>query len=216
MVFKKKSRRTFKKRSYKKRSYRSNPTWGGTAKRALKIAMGVAKLVNAETKFFDINQTVVASNYNGTIAELCLPTQGVSAIQREGDSIKMKNLTWRGMITYNGQNELVRLIIFIDNQNTITTGAQLLQTVGLANAPFSPKQVDNKYDSKILLDREYMITINDPIVKVDFGLEIDTHLHFNYAAATVDKNDLKYCIISQTNVTGATYSFYSRVTYMDN
>lgn len=197
-------------------SYKGN-TYIDYAKKALKVATYVAGLVNAETKYSTYDVVGTAVTNTGSILELFNPPQGVGADQREGDSVKTKNITIRGNI-YNGAiagaNTIVRTIYFIDKENNITSAADLLQLTGTANAPFSEKNENNKYDTKILYDKTYTTSTYTPIKTFDDVIQLDAHVHFEAGTTTVDNNAIKVCIISDT--AGAVYSLHSRVTYMDN
>lgn len=200
----------------RKKNFRKKSGWQNLARKAFKTAKFVASLVNSEYKQYDINTTAADHTYNGTIINLCTPSQGSAVNNRTGDSIKMKNLTFRGEALKNATEELLRVIIFIDRQNTITNGSDLLQSVGNTNAVFSPKKDDNKFDTKVLKDSLYKVTTDSPMTRIEFVLKINEHLHFNTGVSTVDKNALKMAVFSQSNVNGAKLASYTRVTYLDN
>lgn len=209
-------RKTYYRRRYKKKNYNKSG-WGNTARKALKIASTVAKMVNAETKYLDINLSPTASTYNGAIITLCNPTQGTNVNQREGDSIKMKNLTLRAQFKQNGTvQESIRMILFIDKQNNINACSDLLAAVGVSNAIYSPKLEVNKFDSKILWDKTYIISTDSPIKEIERVIKIGYHEQFVASSATLATNALKIAFISQSSLAGTTYAFYSRVTYYDN
>jgi len=217
--------RRYRKSNYRrKRTYRrktkKGTNWAGLAKKAFKTAKWVAGLVNAEYKYFDVNILPASHNYNGTVTSaLCVPAQGTAAQDRTGDSIKMKNLTMRGEWLLNAAGaaqETVRIIIFIDKQNNITSGAQLLQAVGNANAVYSPKSNDNRYDTKFIIDKTYVLDSDNPIKKLDWVIKLNLHQHFNTGTTTVDTNAIKIALFTQSATNGAQFQYYSRVTYMDN
>ena len=210
-----------RKKFYRKKTYKKNGTnWAGLAKKAFKTAKWVAGLVNSEYKYFDVNILPSAHNYNGTITSaLCVPAQGTAAQDRTGDSIKMKNLTIRGEWLLNAAGatqETVRIIVFIDKQNNITSGAQLLQSVGNVNAPYSPKNNDNRYDSKFLIDKTYVLDADNPIKKIDWVIKLNLHQHFNTGTTTVDTNAIRIGLFTQSATSGAQFQYYGRTTYIDN
>lgn len=201
----------------RKRNTRRNGTgWKNIAYKALKTAKFVAGLVNAESKFFEANLTATAQTYSGQIVPLCYPSQGVTVNQREGDSIKMKNLTMRGDIVYNGTNsETVRLIIFNDKENQATTAGDILEYVGSSLSVYSGKNPNLRYDSKILYDKAFIVDANTPIRKFDIVLKIGLHVNFSSGTNTINNNALKILIIGQ-NVSGSLVQFISKTTYLDN
>lgn len=211
---KRKPRRKFTRRPQNK--------WGNAlavAKQALKTATWVAGMVNAESKHFDYTVSAATANYTGTIVTLCEPAQGISDSQREGDSIKMQNLTFRANIA-RVADDIVRLIIFFDKTNIITTGAMMLENNGTALAVLSGKEEDNKFNSKILYDRTFVLTgANTSNYKIDKVIKINQHVQFAEASTTIKTGALKMLIIgSYANASGnnATYNVVSRCTYLDN
>lgn len=221
----------YKRRYTKRRRFTRKPrsgVWGkygimgksslGLAKTALKTAKWVAAMVNTEYKFFNVDIGATAQTNNpATAVNLCTPAQGTAVQQRTGDSIKVKNAVLRGQWTQNGTlQETVRMILFIDKQNAITTGANMLTAAGGANAVFSPKNEDNKFDSKILLDKTFVVTTDNPIHKFDYTVKVDEHMHFNVASTTVDKNALKLLLFAQAGAAGTNFQLFSRVSYVDN
>lgn len=188
------------------------------AEQALKTAQWVASLVNAESKYDDTTVTNQVVDYNGYVATLCDPAQGTTAITRNGDSIKLQNLTLR-MFCYNTTvSDVLRIIVFEDKQNTITTASQMLQATGSALASLSPKNEDNKYDTKILMDKKYTLdTAAVPIRNIETVIPLKFHTHFNASGGAIDTGALKIMAIGTTAPTSTTnITYYSRVTYLDN
>ena len=214
----------YKKNNYKKRypKKNNNNTWDSVASiasTALKTAKWVATLVNAEYKYYDVSPSLaIASTYNGYITgPLCAPPQGTDVESRTGDSIKMVNMTLRMIINYNGSNyENVRVIVFLDKENSITNVSDYLDTVGTATSVLSPKNQINQYDSKTLMDETYAISANSPqaIIKKVFKLEL--HEHFQASTTTVKNNAIKMIIVGQQPSGGASFQYFSKITYLDN
>lgn len=207
-------RKTYrKKRYYKKKS----TNWGNVASKALKTAKWVAGLVNAEYKFYDDVVTGTVTNYNGTLLNnmLTIP-QDVTANGRTGDSVKLKNMTWRFEIKQGSHEEVVRIILFIDKEDSTSGVNQLLQLVGSSMGVYSPKNENNKFNTKILFDKEFKVTNEYPIYKFEKVVKLDYHLNFDAGTTTITNGVLKIALISQNISGGATYSHYSRITYLDN
>jgi len=208
-------KKTYRKRRYKKRSTKK-AGWGNTALKALRLATKVAGMVNTEYKHYDYNVFATQQTMTPVSAvTLCAPPQGVAVFERTGDSIKVKNLTLRGMWSRNGFDEVVRVMVYIDKENNINTGAQMLIYNGTTNAVFSPKLDDNKYDTKILWDQEYRLTTDNPIAKFEKVIRIDRHLHFDINSATVDRNAVKMMLWTQ-NALSANFQCHARTTFVDN
>ena len=75
----------------------------------------------------------------------------------------MVNMTLRMVINYNGTNyENVRVIVFLDKENSITNVSDYLDTIGTSTAVLSPKNQINQYDSKTIMDETFAINVNNP------------------------------------------------------
>lgn len=216
-------RRPVKKRSNRRR--RKQGGWGNTAMKALSIARRVAGLVNAEAKDYYTNQSYFSADYNGTIVSLNGGiTQGVADGQRTGDSIKMKELTIRGAVkvdtTVPGGVDVGRLIIYIDKQNDITSGGNLLNTVGSAASVFSPKNDDKYYDTKIIFDRKFnMTTVQNTQFTFSKVIRLNKHVKYNNTTNAIENNALKLLWITQQPAAGAHGSqlmYDTKLSFMDN
>jgi len=214
MVYRRK--RTYKKRIPRKRGYAKKSGWGSTAMKALKIATRVASMINVEYKYIETDVTSAAISWNGSIYDgLCLPQQGVTVNQREGDSIKMKNLTIEGTLFRSSGNEIVRIIIFIDKDCSITTPATYWEGIGTNNVVLSDKNQDNKFKTKMLLDKTFIMTDDQPLKLFKWVVKIDKHLHFEKGSLfSATNNQLKMFVVNQNGNT--TLSFHSHVSYVDN
>ena len=211
-------RRRYKKRVYKKKSRSTMGNVASIAKTAFKTAKWVAGIINAEYKYQEASVSSQVPTWNGTLYTLCTPAQGSGATGRNGDSIKMKALTLRGLIDFNtsGLAEMVRLIIFIDKQNVVTTGAQMLQYTGVYMATNSPKNEGNKFDTKILYDKCFPVSLYKPQYKFETVIKLNSHVHFAAGTSTIENGALKMLFISQSPVNSPRFSFISRVTFVDN
>lgn len=213
-------RRTYrKKRNYKRSRKSTLGNVASLAKTAFKTAKFVAGLVNVEYKYYDIGAGLVTSTWNGAIVNLCQPAQGITALTRTGDSIKIKNLTFRGEFNKNVlgiASEVVRMIIFWDKQNVINTVADFLQYTGLYGSVYSQKNENTKYETKTLYDRSYIINSTYQQRKFDVVLKINQHCNFQAGSTTIDTGALKVLYIGQSPINGPQFSYNSRCTYIDN
>ena len=218
MVYTKRYKRNYRKKSYRKKKS-SGTNWGSVAKTALKTAKWVAGLVNAEYKYFDVSPSLpIASTYNGYITgPLCAPPQGTDVESRTGDSIKMVNMTLRMIINYNGANyENIRVIIVHDKENSIVNVSDFLDITGTSMAILSPKNQINQYDSKTILDKTYGVSGNRPQVIIEKVIKLDMHTHFQASTTTVKNNAIKLIVIGQQPTGGASFQYFSKITYLDN
>lgn len=192
---------------------------GSTANWMLKKVKQLADAVNIEYKEYEV-QSNPTPDYNGSILNLCSPAQGSANNQRIGDSLKMQTLTVRGKVIAGPVlAETVRIIIFNDKQNQITTGAQLLDNAGTVYAPISGKNEDNKYRSQVLFDRVFNVAPGyRPIIDFEAVIPIDLHTHFTAGTTTATDNMLKNCVISGlvSGTATATVLWCSYVSYTDD
>lgn len=198
---------------------RGYTTKGGIAYRALSLAKRVADAVNIEYKEVD-STNFVAPDYNGTVVDLTsIIAQGSANGQRIGDSLKLQRLTFRCYTIAGANTERLRFIIYIDKQNTITTGAQMLQNSGNAYAVVAPKLEDNKYQTQILVDRVFDMIPNTTkaINSYEFTQPINLHCHYTGGTTTVKDNALKILFIS-TSATASTGTIYytTELSYTDD
>lgn len=205
------------KRKYTKRRYKRKPKsrgtiYGAAAKQLYRDVRRLKDMVNVEYKEHTVLVNDGPINWDGVsnIPIFNLVPSGINDNQRIGDSIKCQNLTIRGSLRNNPANKetstgfiqamMVRMIIFWDKQNKTTTGNDLLQHVGSRLAPLSQKKEDNKYDSKIILDRTFRISYQTPIKTFKYVIPLNKHTHFNRALDDTDpiieNNALKIFFVS--------------------
>jgi len=205
-----------KKRAYKRRTYKK-PGWGSTAMKALKLATKVAGFVNTEFKYVETNVSQQVILNTGTIdAGICVPAQGITVNEREGDSIKIKNITFEGAWYRNGQDEICRIIVFIDKENEVINPDDFLENVNTDTAVFSNKNQNNKFDSKTLWDAKFTLTTDHPLARFKKIIKVDQHMHFLAGATTVSNNCIKILFINQAVSTGAKVTYHTHTTYVDN
>lgn len=184
--------------------------------KALKIASKVAAVVNTEYKYFDGGASAAALSNAGIYYALCNPPQGITAITRNGDSIKVKTLTIRGLLQLTGAlAEETRVVIYWDNENTVNTGTQLLSNAGSALVTMSTKQEDYRYQTKVLYDQTFKMTANYPLHKFEKTIKIDRHVHWVQNTTNIKNGCLCMMVFAQ-NAANTAFSFISRTSYVDN
>jgi len=192
---------------------------GSTANWVVGKVRQLADAVNIEYKEFEINSNPTP-DYGGSVAVLCAPTQGVGFTSRVGDSIKMQTLTLRGKVIAGPTlAETVRIIVFNDKQNVITTGTDLLDNPGTPYVVLAGKNEATKYQSQILFDRTFNVSPGyRPIIDFEAVIPINLHTHFVAGSTTIKDNALKNCIISGLSSASATAQvlWCSYVSYTDD
>ena len=190
----------------------------GTARKALRLATRVAGMINVEYKYLDQNYTASIIDYNGGLnSSLCSPAQGVGVSEREGDSIKVKNVTIKGAWKYNGDDSICRMIVFYDPDNTISSVSEFLDTVGSSLAVYANRNQTYKFSAKTLLDHSISITADNPIRQFKHVVNIDNHTNFTPAGTTIIKGAIKLLVISQAvTVNVPLFEYTTHATYVDN
>lgn len=222
-----------KKKGYKKRypnkKQMNNPKGGSTigniariASTALSTAKFVAGLINPEFKYKDNSASLAVQTWTGSVSNISILSQGTSAVgEREGDSVKMKTLTMRFAWEYNSAiganiNDIVRIIIFIDKENSIANASDFLVGTGTNTSVFTPKNRNNLYKTKTLYDEHFCLDQYNPCLAKNLILEVPFHQRFQVGTGTAESNALKMILITQQPVNGSKFSYYSRLTYIDN
>ncbi len=104
----------------------------------------IRKLVNIETKRFDITAAAFGTSQAGTVGQLNNMAQGADFNQRVGDSIRTQRLQFKAHVKMAAAatQTVVRVIIFRDHENTGTAaapvGSDLLTRAGNPEVVCSP------------------------------------------------------------------------------
>lgn len=205
------------KRQYTRRKRTVNAL--GYAVKGATVAFKVARMVNSERKFFDVDNTS-GTNFNntGALEQLANPTQGVGRSQRTGDSVKAWGITLRGILTANASetNTHCRIMIIKGNKENGTTPtlSSILQTVDV----LSPKDHDNRFDTKVLYDKTFSFSNTTKLTK-DLNIYLKLGHHINWSNASTTEEDGGIYIAMLSNVSSAnvpSLQYYSRMTYVDN
>lgn len=218
-----KYKRNFRKRPIKRskgraRFMRVGQSVGSAAYSALKIARKLKDAVNIEYKYYSQNNAISA-DYGGTVTALNLIPQGITDSQRIGDSLKMQNLTIRGVWTLQGgQQAVCRHLVVLDHQNKVSTAGDVLDNIGSGYAPYSAKQYDKRFQTRILYDKTFVVDANNPLKAFDLVVPVNSHTQYDSALTTIDTGALKIICLSNiaAGATAPYFSFTSRLTYTDN
>lgn len=193
---------------------------------ALSIASKVAAVINTEYKHFD-KQTTLSPNTVGLVHHLTNIPEGNDDNERNGRSIRLKNIYLRGeiaMSTATPQNSAVsqyfRYILLIDKEckGVAPTPSDILETVHWN----SPLKMNNDYQWMVLKDKLYTLDNAKGRSKaVKIFKKIDAHIKYQGTGATIGdarNNQIFLMVISnESNPDVLPYfNFYSRVRYVDN
>lgn len=246
MAYRKRYNRT-KKRAYRKKRGTGGYLKTGikvakTAAKALHMAYRLKDMVNTEYKEFEEGifwQNIGDGTNNPTVSNsivaypLCLPPQGIEFDNMIGDSIKLQRLTLRGHIAWKDQaiptsgrqSAAVRVILFRGHACEGKMWPTTVATVG-GEPPFldqkgifGAKTDDNKYNSKILMDRVYQLDVaKRNIIQLKWNFPLNWHQNMSTTNnADIVQNGLYLIVLSDTGVTALTeFKCNYCVTFTDN
>jgi len=197
-----------------------------------KNKMSVAKKANAayhmarklkdqvggiEYKHVDLISAFAPDN-DGDLVILNSIAQGDSDNTRDGDKIKMQNLTIRFDVIGNAVTpDLVRLIIFHDKQNVIATVADYLQGVSEISSVLQPKNYDQRFRSKTLYDRTFTVSPDGPRIRhVTKVIKLNISTQYQGGTTTALTGSLKFIVLAIPAVAVSAFNMVSRLTYTDN
>ncbi len=217
----------------------------GAAFTALKVATGLAALINTEFKFIDHTVTAAALDVAAEtlfIHGLAQNAQGTDEQLRIGNSILPKSLSIRMAFSGNpsgGTDQTIRYMILIDRDQdgTPPTIAQIIQLTGVQE---SYMNMDNKRRFRVLVDSTLMVgnastTTNYPRIKnrshtfrFNKPQRISGHMHkrkkwyhilysaSSAANASMDNGQIYLVAWSNETTNSPTCKFQSRLRFIDN
>lgn len=195
-------KRKFRKKYPSRRRYRRRYRRYGSTRR---IAIRAMRMSKPEYKFTSVSADIVP-DWNGSLYDLNNLSQGITDTTRVGDSIYMCKCTLRMQIEIG--NPLVpvvlRVIMFFDTQDKISTVTDYLSSAGNVYGVVAYKNQDNKYMTKTLYDRSFPLSSNG---KDNFTVRAIVPVHkysqYNQTVTSPVTGNLKLLFISNTNTAGA-------------
>lgn len=179
------------------------------------------RLVNVEKKKFDQTiDTTVSST--GTVLPLSNVAQGDTDQSRDGSSIKPLYLYGKTRMTlYNaGGDTNLRVMVFQDNQQVSDTSPSISDVLdGSYALDFTMCPLNNNTVGRysILMDKNYTLYTDKPILVSEIKLTLTGHIRYNGANGTdIQKNGLYILLVSNQATEVPTFQFAPRLTYTDN
>lgn len=208
----------------KRKNIGAGKTTRSIATKALKAAKNARSLIDASKYFIDVTGSGVTMSNNGTITLLTPIAQGDDVNNRSGNSVLAKSFRFSYDITQNtaaGQtSQMARVLIVSDKLQTGTapTPAQILQTLGNANAVNSPINVDALPRFSVLYDRRHSLESNGDIRQHGMCRKHFSKRISYTGAATTDtyKNNIYLLVLSDVAANDPLMNYSSRVGYLDN
>lgn len=187
------------------------------AMKAMREIRKVKTQMNAEHKYLDYNISALNVDYNGHQYNLNVMAQGDTDTTRDGDSIKVLNDSINLVVTRNGADALVRVIVFWDQMAKYSAVGNFLATTGSILAPLSPRNHDSRFWFKTLYDQVYSVTADQPQQMDKIRIKINRHTQFDAGTTTVDSGVLRILLISdQVTSNLPVVDFTSRCFFTDN
>lgn len=229
MVHKKTSRRKPRSRG---------AIYGAAGAQLYKDVKLLKSLINAEYKTFNYewdSGDIIALSSTGlyvtsSLANLhpsILPTtlsQGTDAHTREGNSVKIKQISIVGSIKVAaGVQGVCRLVIYMD-KNNLYGGVQdytaIYEQAALAeNSPYMFKEKATANTTRILYDKTFYVKAEPTLVQLiplKIKLKPDSHMKWD-DAGNATQNVVRMCGMSdQASVSNIQLRYNCRVSYVDN
>lgn len=174
-----------------------------------------------ELKYVSIMTDDTDVVYNPVIYLVSDIDQGLSDSQRVGDAVLMKDLDVRLNVLHDNSSATgIRLIFFIDKQNTITSASDLLVTTGSDEALVSHYVWDNRKQFTVLYDSVLEVdgTYKSKLCR-HFNIPINKRMQLDAGTATVNTNALKCIYLSEVAPAAGNKPrliLNTRLTYLDS
>ena len=187
----------------------------------IKTVQQVKGLVNSEMKHFDATFTINPTTA-GVVTQLTSIVQGDGVSNRDGESVLLQSLYFRGTTTQNVSDtsvyNQVRFILFqCKNEQDAPTIAKLLTSASY----ISPLNLDNSFNYRIMWDKtmsiipQYSGHHNQKFFKKYFKL--NTHVKYDgTTGASVKGGGIYLATISDVASNGPDTSISYRLRFTDN
>lgn len=193
------------------------------ARGAYNMAKKLATFVNTEVKHFDVTTTTTALDDDGSVTSIIdSMTQGDTDSTRDGDGVRIQHIKLQGHVSAADQVAVVRVILFVDKQNTITAVNSFLEGQGDSNAPYEYRNWDLRFRGKTLYDKTFRISGStaQSIMPIDVDIDCtgqNLHTQWEAGGTTVNTNNIKLLLVSGTaSVSTIGAHIHSRIKYIDS
>lgn len=207
---------TFVKRS--KKSYKQPSSYAQMALQGYNLATKLAAMVNTETKRWSYGLISSAPDWTGSIYTLNAVPQGDTDASRDGDSLKVQKLEIAGHLNIHASasSTIVRMILFWDKANDISSVTQFWDNTSTAYAVDSTKLWDNRFDTRVLWDYKFTMDLTNPVAIVKQVQNVGLHTQFSAGSTTINTGALKLMIISDQQTNTPSINLVPYIYYTDN
>lgn len=214
-------RRSHRRTRKRRRAINKSDLFDDTAEVARKgyhLAKKIARLVNVEIKNHDIDQTGTFTVPNtGIVHDLTVIAQGDSKGTRDGSSIKPLRVSGRLSINSSGSATFTKLRMILvrgkQENGVIPTISTYFETVD----PLSPKNHNNRFQSKTLFDKTFIFnSVDKKTGYMDINETLFGHVHYTDATTAIEDGGLYLIMLSDQATNVPSLGYYIRVSYTDN
>lgn len=219
------ARRRYGKKRYNKKggwgkTFKKMVSYGGTAVKALSLAKTAIGLLNAEHKFIDSPISGVNIPSTGSITLLSATAEGDGASQRNGRSIKLKDMYLRFELNRGTVDNLARVLVV---RQTMTNGAvpplaDLFADSTNVMSGYNKEFMGQQY--QILHDSFHTITTDSPLKFFKKKIFLNSHEKFQGSGATAADVSVGAIFLviwgRSASATPGTYNAFVRINFMDN
>ncbi len=214
----------------KKRYSKKRPGYGacgkmvwGDAKKALKIAVGVKRLLNVEIKNHDVQLLNLAVTDTPAITQLTNIPQGGTTITRDGAQCKVLGIELNYLILFTAASThtIVRVMVVLDKQTNqaIYTASDLLEDASIIDNLSSPRNLNNKHRFTVLYDVRHRMDPSNASITVKKFIKKECLLRFDGSTpsiADLTQNSLSILKVSNEVTNDPLFSMFCRIRYVDN
>lgn len=182
--------------------------------------MRLGRFMNVEFKEHNVSISTGVSS-TATIQALTNIAQGDTTNTRDGSSIKLASIGFKGRIEFDVSNAtatMVRIMLVHDRQTNqaIYAASDLLVTSGVN----TNRNLDNGRRFRVLMDKTYSLSDFNPIIPIKYyKRSYPIHIRFDNAAAAITsltENSLSVFLISNEATNTPTVIMNWRIRYVDN
>lgn len=187
----------------------------------LRLAKHLATMVNVEQKYHQVANSAVALAIAGSSTILNNPAVGTGdGNMRIGDSIKAQYIKFEGCTFWNsasgGQQVCRVMLVWYNSVPGAITPADLLANSGTIYSPYSPKYHDNRFQSKVVFDKTFVLDTNHQYQIIKCSKKWGKHTQFNNGTTTIKNGQLVLYLWSDNTTNVPSMNYVSNYYYVDN
>lgn len=204
-----------------RRTFRKKPTFAKKSRNGTKkLAKQVHKLMREnqpELKNTDNTVTGSTPTWSGLITSGNTIAQGSAVDQRIGDSVRMKGFNLKMQIVNNAATTtMTRVIVYWDQDNSVSSASQVLVNLGTAITPLSPYNRDYRDYFQVLHDKIYTTdSVSKGQVVLNINRKFNKIQHYAKGLSTPLKGELRILCISDVLSAPPSVDIYLRQYFID-